>query len=283
MKDHRQQFQNCFVTTALLLALAVPAFAQGYRAEGVTEPKVDEQISSVVRGLVGRILVEEGQQVKKDDLIIELRKELEALETLRRKVVWESKLELKAAEDRLENVKQDLDATRRLYHSTRSISKEKLLEKELEFKLALADFERQKVSEELQEIEYKISEEQLLLREIRSPIDGVITKLFHHVGEIAEPGQPLFRIVDTKSCQFVSHIEARAARSLKEGEKVRLEVEAGDKPAIFEGTISFVSPTVDAASGLQEIKVKFDNSKGEIRPGVAARMFTGEKVLVGLE
>jgi RND family efflux transporter MFP subunit len=266
-----------------LLALAVPIYAQGFQAEGVTEPKVDEQLSTVVRGLVGSILVKEGQEVKKGDIIMELRKELESLETSRRKVVWESKLELKAAEDRLDTVKQDLDSTRRLYHSTRSISKEKLLEKELEYKLALADFERQKVSEILQELEYKIAEEQLLLREIRSPIDGVVTKLFRHVGEIAEPGQPLVRVVDTKTCQFVSHIEARDARNLKEGEEVRLEVEAGDKPAVFEGTISFVSPTVDAASGLQEIKVKFDNSKGEIRPGVAARMFAEKKVLVGLE
>jgi multidrug efflux pump subunit AcrA (membrane-fusion protein) len=38
------------------------------------------------------------------------------------------------------------------------------------------------------------------------------------------------------------------------------------------GKISYISPVVDAASGLATIKAIFNNSTGAIRPGVAARM-----------
>jgi RND family efflux transporter MFP subunit len=258
-------------------ALARNGSAEGkFIAQGVTEPLVDEQLSCLVRGLVGKILVKEGDAVKKDDVIIELRKNLEAFEVERRQLIWESKAELKSAESRVETVAQDLEATRRLYHSTKSVSKEKLLEKELEHKLAQAELERQKTEEELQRIEAEMAKEQLSLREIRSPIDGVITKLFLHPGENAEPGQPLVRVVDTKTCNFVTNIEAKIVRSLKEGQKVRLEIEAGDQPVIKEGAIAFVSPVVDPASGLQEVKVRFDNSQGDIRPGVAGKMYIQE-------
>lgn len=263
----------------LWLALSVPAFAQeeGIRAEGVTEPLVDEQLGILVRGMIAKIHFKEGDAVKKGDIILELRKTLEELEVERRKLVWESKVELGSAKDRVETVKLDLEATRRLYHTTKSISKEKLLEKELEYKLAVAEMERIRVGEDLQRIEYEMAQEQLSLRLVRSPIDGVITELILFEGEIAEPGQPVARVVATKTCRFLSNIEAKAARSLKEGQRVKLEIQAGAEPVKCEGVISFVSPVVDPASGLQSIKVTFDNSKGEVRPGVAGRMYVEDK------
>ena len=260
---------SCLLTT--VMGLPVHAEVE-FRAEGVTEPMVDEMLSTMVRGMVAEIPVEEGAAVKKGDIVMTLRKKLEELEVERRKLVWESKVELESAGDRLETVKLDLDATRRLYHTTKSISKEKLLEKELEFKLAESEVERLKVGEDLQRIEYEMAQEQLRLREIRSPIDGSITEIFLHIGENAEPGQPLVRVVETKRCIFTSNIEARAARALKEGDKVGLLIEAGENPVACEGTISLVSPVVDPASGLQEIKVTFDNANGEVRPGVAGAM-----------
>ena len=35
------------------------------------------------------------------------------------------------------------------------------------------------------------------------------------------------------------------------------------------GKIVFISPVVDPASGLQKVKVLFDNAEGKIRPGVS--------------
>ena len=38
------------------------------------------------------------------------------------------------------------------------------------------------------------------------------------------------------------------------------------------GTVVFVSPVVDPASGLLEVKAEFDNKEGEVRPGIAGVM-----------
>jgi multidrug efflux pump subunit AcrA (membrane-fusion protein) len=38
----------------------------------------------------------------------------------------------------------------------------------------------------------------------------------------------------------------------------------------------YVSPVVDAASGLQEVKALFENAGGVIRPGVAGVLMVGQ-------
>ena len=57
---------------------------------------------------------------------------------------------------------------------------------------------------------------------------------------------------------------------------MNLEVEAGEKHEQFTGTIYFVSPVVDPASGLMRVKVIFENPEGRIKPGVAGRMLMQE-------
>jgi len=78
------------------------------------------------------------------------------------------------------------------------------------------------------------------------------------------------RVVDTKSCYFVGHVEGAAAAHLKLGQEVRVDVDGA--PAPVTAHICFISPTVDPASGLARVKALFDNPDGAIRPGVAAKM-----------
>ena len=40
----------------------------------------------------------------------------------------------------------------------------------------------------------------------------------------------------------------------------------------LKGKIVFLSPVVDPASGLQKVRVLFDNTEGQVRPGVAGKM-----------
>jgi RND family efflux transporter MFP subunit len=262
---------------ALCIACTAVCAETPLAADGVTEPVLDAQLTTSVAGIVSRILFREGDEVKKGDVILELQKELEELEVARRKLVWESQVELKAAEARIETVKQDLEATKYLFHTTKSISKEKLLEKELDYKIAVAELDRLKVAEDLQKIEHAMAAEQLERRQVRAPTDGVITKLFVDAGEGAEPGKPILRLVNTRSCHFVTNVDAKRVRDLRLGQEVDLEIEAGKVPVQRKGKIDFISPVVDPASGLQEVKVLFDNTDGEVRPGVAGIMHVGVK------
>jgi multidrug efflux pump subunit AcrA (membrane-fusion protein) len=53
---------------------------------------------------------------------------------------------------------------------------------------------------------------------------------------------------------------------------VSIELAQGATPILRQGTIVFVSPVADPASGLLEVIAEFDNLDGSIRPGVAGRI-----------
>ena len=166
-----------------------------------------------------------------------------------------------------------LKSTRALYNSTGSVSKEELDEKELDFKLAVAELKRLEIEEEREKVEYKMAVETLRKRTLFSPINGVVVELFLDIGEICEANQALVRVVDTSRCFFVCNIEERLGMKLTKGQSVHLEIQTGSKSLKKKGIIVFVSPVVDSASGLLEVKARFDNSGGEICPGVSGFMF----------
>mgnify|MGYP003344063656 CR=1 FL=1 len=53
---------------------------------------------------------------------------------------------------------------------------------------------------------------------------------------------------------------------------VRLQVEGDGTGTTLRGTLVYLSPVVDAASGLLRIKAEFENPEGRLRPGVSARL-----------
>lgn len=271
----RRRQRNPIGAAAVAACLAASC-AGGAVFSGITEPIRDATLSSSVPGTIAAIQVEEGNLVAEDQVIVELDKELEQLEVARRRMIWESKVEVVSAEQRAATVLRDLEGTRQLFETTQSVSQDELEQKELEYKLAVAEWERLELVEERERIEYNMAEEQLRRREIRSPMEGAVAEIFIEEGEGCEPRQPIVRIVQTRRARFVANIDAGLARRLELGKAVRLEIEGGVDPILRQGAISFVSPVVDPASGLQEVKVVFDNEDGEVRPGVAGVMILDE-------
>jgi multidrug efflux pump subunit AcrA (membrane-fusion protein) len=82
----------------------------------------------------------------------------------------------------------------------------------------------------------------------------------------------LIRVVDTRQCYFVSNVEARAAGRLKRDQTISLEIESVPAAIKIQGKIIFLSPVVDPASGLQKVRIVFDNTDGRVHPGVAGKL-----------
>jgi RND family efflux transporter MFP subunit len=253
---------------ALCLLTAPAAFAQGLASRGITEPVHDAQVSASVGGTIVAIRAREGQWVKSGDPVVELDSDLETLEVERRKLLAQSTVEIDAARSRLENLAIDLAGTRKLHEQTRSVSTEELQKKELEYRLAQADLDRLQVNQQREEIEYRIAVAQRARKTVTAPFDGMIVQLILEVGESCSQQQPLFRIVDPNHCRLVLHMEQAASFRLRTGAKVMLRVQEAGGPITVAGAVDYISPLVDASSGLREVKVVFDNSDGRVHPGV---------------
>jgi RND family efflux transporter MFP subunit len=263
-----------FLPMFLLSFSAISASSQAWTSRGIVEPYQDAKVSATVGGTVVAIKAAEGQFVRAGEVVVELDSALEALEVERRKLVAESTAELDAAQSRMETLRLDLEGTRKLQEETRSVSLDDLRKKELEFRLAEAEHQRLLVSEERERIESRFAEAQLQKRFITAPFDGVIVEKLLEVGEGCSQQQALFRIVDTRKCRLVVHMEQAPSLKMKPGRQVTLRVQEADGPVTARGTVEFVSPLVDAASGLREVKVVFDNPDGRVHPGVTGAVGT---------
>jgi RND family efflux transporter MFP subunit len=242
------------------------------RSEGIVEPIEDVILRSTVPGTIERYVFEEGDPVQAQEVVLILENRLQQLEMARRKLIWESKVELQAAEAKLELAQKDLDATRKLYETTQSVSREELDTKMVEAQLAQAEVDRIKVEEEREKIEHDISVEQYQLRLLKSPITGVVTKRYMDAGETTEGQEPLVRIVDLSRCVFVANVDASLIGRLHVGQSVDIFVQGGEEITVQGAAVVFVSPVVDPSSGLQEVKAEFPNPGQRIRAGLTGQM-----------
>ena len=239
---------------------------------GITEPFKDSVLSSTVSGALSIIKSKEGTLVKEGDIILELENMQESLEVQRRKIIAESKIEVNSAKDKAETLKQDFESTKQIFESTESVSKDELDKKELEYKIAKAEYEKLLIDEKKEDLEYQIAQSNLEKRYVRAPFDGEVVKVHLQIGENCDPQQPLVRVVDTSKCRFITYVEASLTRQLSKDMQVSIYVEDETEPIVCQGNIEYISPVVDPASGLQEVKVVFDNTEYKISPGVNAIM-----------
>jgi RND family efflux transporter MFP subunit len=258
--------------TVLCMLVPLMSWTQQWTPRGITEPYRDATLSATVSEPVSAILCSEGQYVEAGTVILELERQEETLEVDRRRLIAESKAEVTAARQRLETLQLDLEATRRLYESTQSVSREELLQRELECKLAEAELEGLLIAEEREDLEYRIARVQLEKRLIRAPFDGVIVKIHPEIGENCTPQDPLVRIADITRCRLIVHLEASVSRQVKERMDVRIRIDGLGNSKILPGTVEYVSPVVDPSSGLREVKVLFDNDNGQVNPGMTGTL-----------
>lgn len=241
------KFYQRLILIAVIFAAAICRCPAGtIETSGITKPFMDVTLGLSDAGIIHSQFYKEGDSVKKGDVILELDKRLEALEVQRRKAVMDQN-------------KMVYDSTKQLAETTKSVSKEDLAKAEAEYNVAAA--------------EYQIAVEQLADRQLIAPFSGTITEVLLKPGAAVAPYQPLVRLVDTSRCYFVGHVDGETASDLRLNEPVKIKIEDGQTVS---GKISFISPVVDAASGLTRIKALFDNTDGKIRPGLSATMICGQ-------
>jgi RND family efflux transporter MFP subunit len=260
-----------FVIIVFLLASMV--FAEGrYAYEGVTEPIARAVVSATVPGRIDSILVAEGAFVAKGQVVITLEKEEEAINEAIAKLLAASKSDLVSTQKKAETFEKDYRAVKKLFETSNSVSEDQVWEKELNFKLAEAEFQKQNMVEEREVLESRMASVQLAKRVIRAPFDGVIVKINKNPSESVQALEPLFEIVDVRQCRMVVYVVAPEAQGLRRGMELTLELDGSRTSRTRKGKVDFVSPVVDRSSMLRTVKVVFDNTNGSIEPGVTGRL-----------
>ena len=244
-----------------------PARSESARYSGIATAIFDASLGISYPGLVQDRLAVLGARVKKGDVLLQLEDTPEQYEVARRRVLLEDTSELQAAAHRRETLQREYEVSRRLYENTKSVSREELEKRELEARIAAADHEKLKVIEKREEIELRMAEDQFARRKVLAPVDGVVTHLFVERGEYVKVEQPVLRLVNTDECHFSCNVPSSETSRFQEGATLPLEFNLPSGRVEIPGKVVFVSPIIDPASGLREVRLLFPNPEHLVSPG----------------
>jgi RND family efflux transporter MFP subunit len=232
-------FRSLFVLSALALA---PFHGHaGALVEGVVLPFRQVDVSAPVSSRVVDMKVKEGDAVKEGQPLAQLYGKLEELEMQRAKAL-------------LERREFEAKGAKRLYDN-KIIPEAKALESRIELDLARLQFE--------------IAAEQVRLRTVLAPMDGLVVTRTRDVGEAIAAAQPLFRILDLSRVLVQVAVEPRAASALPLGRKVRVSLPQMSETRTVEGEVMLVDPFADT-DGKVRVRLVVDNPDRRIRSGIRA-------------
>ena len=129
------------------------------------------------------------------------------------------------------------------------------------------------INEELRQGELAIAKLRLNNREIRSPIDGIVTEVSGHVGQWVNEGQTIAKVINTDRLRFSGLADRDDLLPNQVGNKGMLTVEfQNDLTETFEVSITFVNPEIDPSSGLYEVHAEVANSDQRLFAGMRASL-----------
>lgn len=232
---------NPVLIPALVLALGSGPARAALPVEGLVLPFRQVEVAAPVSSRITDMKVKEGEAVKEGQALALLYGKLEELEAQRAKVL-------------LERREFEAKGARKLYES-RVIPEARALEARIDLDLA--------------RLQYETAAEQVRLRTILAPMDGIVVARTHEAGETVSSAQPLFRILDLSKVLVQIEVEPRQLAATALGHRVRVSFPPAAQPASAEGEVVLLDPCADA-QGKVRVKVLVENPGGLIRSGIRA-------------
>ena len=214
-----------------------------YTGTAPIEAFAEADVIAKVHGEVREILVEEGDDIRKGQILARLDGD-------------RLRLELNESEARLRKLQRDFE---------RNVE---LNEKGL---ISDGDFERIKFEMEALEASHNLAKLELDYTRIRSPIDGVVSERYVKMGTTLNVDQPVFRVTSFEPLVAYLHVPEREYRNIQVGQPAGISIDALSGPPIL-ADVTRVSPVVDPATGTFKITIEIFDEERRIKPGMFGRI-----------
>jgi RND family efflux transporter MFP subunit len=254
-------------TFALLLAgVVAPCHAQPRTFDCLIEATQMVDIRSPVEGLIESIAVRRGDSVRKGQVLVTLQSGAEKAAADSARARSQAVGELQAAQAKLQNAERkearNVDLAKQNFVSAAAVDDAKA-----ERELAQSQLTAAKEALRIADHEHKRATEVLQLRQLRSPLDGVVVKRFLHPGEFAATNvkEPILRLAQINPLHVEVLLPAEQFRSVRLGAKAWVIPETGGSGR--EATVSVVDRVIDGASGTFGVRLVLPNADGAIPAG----------------
>lgn len=231
---------------------------------GTTVAVTSAQIGPSASGIITTLAVDEGDTVKKGDLLFRLDTRDAALR------VKQAEAALRSAEVGLASAKLEWDRVQRLL-AQNAIGQAQADRVKSQYDGAVAGVDQAKVA-------LSMARKMLADNTVRAPFDGVITQRLKSVGEMVTtmPPSVVFILEDHGTLELKFRLPERALRTVKAGDQVTARFTALGLERNAE--IVRVSPNVDPRTRTVELVAVVDNPDRSLKPGMLAEIDMDDEV-----
>jgi RND family efflux transporter MFP subunit len=227
------------------------ALVSGPSITGSIQPERRADLRAEVPAVVLKVLKENGDQVKRGDLLVQLD------DTAIRDTLAAAEAASRAAANAHEQAKRQLERMQTLRASGMT-SAQQLDDAEVRNNNSQSD-------EEAAKTRVVAARQQLQRTEVRAPFDGIVSERKVSAGDTAQIGKELLKVIDPTSMRYEALISADNVGQVKAGQPVHFRVNGyGDQE--FLGRIRRVNPAANPTTRQVELLVDF---VGEKQPRLA--------------
>lgn len=233
---------NFFIIVCIWLFSGVVQAEDILPIDCLIEPNIIVELSSPVSGVLDTLTVDRSDEVRKGDLVATLKSDAE-------------KVSVKTSEERLKLSALEYKRAVELYR---------------EKAITLSDRDKLENENKLLELELQHTKANLDLRQIRSPIDAVVVKLYSTPGEFVETN-PILKLaqVDPLKIEVVSPVSNYG--KIVKGMRARIIPEFGDYQNLV-AEVVVVDKLIDAASGTFGVRLELANKDHAIPGGLKCKV-----------
>ncbi|OOF44927.1 multidrug efflux RND transporter periplasmic adaptor subunit AcrA [Rodentibacter trehalosifermentans] len=211
---------------------------------GLVRPNQGAMLSAQNAGTVSKVLVQNGQLVKKGDLLVELDSSVE-------------RASLQAAQAQLPALRQTYQRYANLLSSS-AVSRQEVDNAKSAYDAQVANIESLKATIER--------------RQIVAPFDGKAGIVKVNVGQYVNIGTEIVRVEDTSSMKIDFAISQNELDRLHLGQRVTATTDARQGET-FSARITAIEPAINSSTGLVDVQATFDPEDGaKLLSGMFSRL-----------
>lgn len=213
----------------------------------VLEPNTEIEISAAVEGVLDKVLVQRGDRIKRGQVLATLISGLE-------------RATVELAEARVE------------FGKRKAIRNEELYRKKL---ISIHDKDEMDTEVLIAQLQLKQAQEQLKLRKIVSPIDGIVVERQKDAGEYVET-EPLLTAVSLDPLNVEAVAPADLYGTIKKGMRARVTT-LGPQNKTYDAKVVLIDQVIDAASGTIRVRLELPNPNNKIPAGLRCNVTFNRK------
>jgi len=237
---------------------------------GAVQSDNQKMITSRYMGIVKKMLVSEGDIVKRGQLLYQIdSKEIDSKKEQVNLAISQAQLALQMNKNQYSNVLLNLGRYKRLFKKG-MVSKYELENLELNAKNMkdMVSIASKQVAQ-AKAMKKEVLNQYNYLK-LKAPNDGVIIAKRLNVGEMAIPGMPGVILTDLSKLSIIVEIAEHDIKYINPKDKVQLEIPSVGFKAT--GTISSIIPSSNPMTHKFKMKIKFNKKGKSIYPGMYAKV-----------